>query len=215
MLLLIQKQASLILQYFFLSNEINNFLASIGKIEFAGNITISLALFYFFLQASRLIAKSVFERDGTRLPTTKLLFYKNIEYTKQHKEMIYAKIERIFKIKIPSEKEQLENEYDSKKRIAEAMSLVKKKFDSLMQVRQHNIEYGFWRNLSGGSITAIIFASVDSYLAYSQQNKPAFMLSAFIFLLFFIIIALSKFTVEKTGNLFAKTLIEEFLSSEK
>ncbi len=202
---------ALLFQYFFLDQEIANFIGFLGNLEFIGDITLSIAIIYGLSQVNRLIAKIFFEQEEAYMPTTNFLLFSNSEYTKDHKQKIYKKIQKDFDIQLPSEKEQNKNELKSRKQIAEAMSLVRRKVGSGKLLLQHNIEYGFWRNFIGSTLFAIFFSITDFYLAFSQSKNSIFNLSIVLLFVYLVPLIFHKNIIRKVGYLYAKVLIQEYL----
>ena len=117
----------LIFQYTFLNKEISDFLIFLGKIEILGNVTISIVVLYFISQFNRFISKIFFEKAEIYMPTTDFLLFQNTEYSEQYKKKIYEKLEKDFDIKLPSASEQKKDLLNARKRIAEVMSLARKR----------------------------------------------------------------------------------------
>lgn len=147
------------------------------------------------------------------MPTTDFLLFFNPEYSKEYKKIIYKRIQHDFKIQLPTEKEQNENELNSRKRIAEAMSIVRKKVGSGRLLLQHNIEYGFWRNLIGGTIFAILFSVLDVYFALTQSNNSILTFSIILLIVYLILLFFNKYIIQKVGALYARVLIQEYMAS--
>ena len=178
-----------------------------------GNITISMSILYFFSQTNRFIAKNFFEKEEIYMPTTDFLLFLNSEYSKEYKHSIYTRIQQDFNLQLPTEKEQKENELNSRKRIAEAMSLVRKKVGSGKLLLQHNIEYGFWRNLIGGTIFAIIFSGFDVYFAFTQSNNSILIMSIILLIVSLILLFFNKYIIQKASALYSKVLFQEYMAN--
>ncbi len=203
----------LLFQYSFFNKEISDFLVFLGNIEIAGNITISIVVLYFVSQLNRFISKTFFEKEEIYMPTTDFLLFQNSEYSKEYKKNIYEKLEKDFDIKLPSKLSQEEDELNSRKRISEAMSLARKKVGNGKLLLQHNIEYGFWRNLSGGSILAILFSGITAHLSFAQDKNTIFAVSFILLSIFSIILIFNKFFIDRVGKLYARVLIQEYMES--
>lgn len=205
---------ALLFQYFFLNPEIENFVQYMGSLKFVGDITISIVILYFFSQTNRLIAKSFFEKSETFLPTTDFLFFSNSEYSPDYKALIYNKIQDEFSLQLPSKEEQIADEINSRKRISEAISLVRKKVGSGTLLLQHNIEYGFWRNLIGGAIIASIFSIIDIYFALAHYNYEILILSAALLVIYLILLIFHNSILGKIAKLYARVLFQEYMTHQ-
>ncbi len=192
----------LLFQYTFFNKEISDFLVFLGNIEIVGNITISIVVLYFVSQLNRFISKTFFEKEEIYMPTTDFLLFQNSEYSKEYKKNIYEKLEKDFDIKLPSKLSQEEDELNSRKKIGNGKLLL-----------QHNIEYGFWRNLSGGSILAILFSGITAYLSFTQDKNTIFIGSFILLFIFSIILIFNKFFIDRVGKLYARVLIQEYMEN--
>ncbi len=203
----------LLFQYSFSNKEVSDFLVFLEKIEIIGNITISIVVLYFVSQLNRFISKTFFEKKEIYMPTTNFLLFQNPEYSKEYKRSIYEKLEKDFDTKLPSKLLQEEDELNSRKRISEVTSLARKKVGNGKLLLQHNIEYGFWRNLSGGSILAILFSGITAYLSFVQYKNTIFAVSLILLFIFSIILIFNKFFIDRVGKLYARVLIQEYMES--
>lgn len=202
---------ALIFQYFFINIEVTNFLQFLGNLNFIGNITISMIIIYFISEGNRFIAKTKFEKEEIYMPTTEFLLFSNSEYSPEYKRKIYEKIEKDFNIKLPTETEQKDAELNSRKRLAEGMSLARKRIGPGKLLLKHNIQYGFWRNLIGGTFFAIIFSILDMYFAFIQSVKIIFILSAIFLIICFMLLIFNQYIIQKAGKFYARVLIQEYM----
>ncbi|MEN6442522.1 MAG: hypothetical protein ABFC71_02055 [Methanoregula sp.] len=203
---------ALIFQYFFLNPKIAAFLKFLGTLEFIGDITLSIAIVYFFYQLNRLIAKTFFEKEEIFMPTTNFLLFSDSEYSNEYKQKIFKKIKADFKIQLPSEDEQKTDERNSRQRIAEAMSLVRKKVGDGSLTLQHNTEYGFWRNLIGGAVISSLISLIDIYFAFIQSNNSILIVSSAFFVGNLILLILNKQIIDRAGKFYARVLIQEYIA---
>lgn len=201
----------LLFQYFFLSQEISIFIAFLGNLKFAGNLTISIVILYFLSQINRYFSKTFFEKEKIYIPTTEFLLFSNSEYSNEYKIKIYEKLEKDFGLKLPTEKEQKKNEINSRKRISEIISLVRRKIGNGKLLLQHNIEYGFWRNLIGGTIISIIFSGITTYFSYAENNTTLFIASIILLIIYLLILICNKFILDSFGKMYARVLVQEYM----
>ena len=96
----------------------------------------------------------LFKEDETQMPTTNLLIYRTSNFTESHIDLILNKIFQDFGKKMPNKSDQIEDEKNSRKAIAEAVPLIRevtRKDPILLMI---NIRYGFFRNFLGGFVLA-------------------------------------------------------------
>jgi len=202
----------LIFQYFFLNPEIADFLKFLGTLKFLGDITLSIAIVYFFYQLNRLIAKSLFEKEEIFMPSTNFLLFSDSEYSDEYKRKIYEKIKNDFDLPLPSPLEQETDELNSRRRIAEAMSLVRKKVGDGILALQHNTEYGMWRNLIGGAVISIVISLIDIYFSFILSYNSVLIVSSAFFIGNLILLVLNKQIIDRAGKFYARVLIQEYIT---
>lgn len=195
---------------FFLNSTIEAAIGNKILLKLAGNLSLSVVIFYFLTQVIRFIGKEVFERiyfkNELRMPTTDFLMPNDNNLSAPYKEKIYSKIKKDFRFSIDLS----QNENDLRKQIVEAVGMIRSKIKDGRLLLQHNIEYGFSRNLIGGSPLAFIFSIVNLYL-YRQQMS-LFYLNIIFACFFGLLLMLSKFIINRFGVLYAKRLYQEYVS---
>ena len=169
------------------------------------------------MQLNRLISKEFFEKkifsNGLHFPTTNYLMHSDPRLSFEYTKKVHFKIKRDFEIEIPSMQDELKNGTNSRKIINEAVALIIKMVGNGTLVLQHNIEYGFIRNLIGGSVIAtaisIININVFSWMVY---NKIALIISCILAFFYLCLIVLSKWLITTFGNNYASVLIQEYMA---
>ncbi len=91
------------------------------------------------------------------------------------------------------------------------MSLARKKVGSGKLLLQHNIEYGFWRNLIGGTIFAVLFSGITTYYSHAENNKTLFFVSIILLIFYLLILIFNKFIIGRFGKMYARVLIQEYM----
>ena len=81
------------------------------------------------------------------------------------------------------------------------------------QKPEHNIEYGFARNLIGGAVIALVMSIVDIVYFYLINNSLIFVVSIITAFLFLILLLSSKLIMTRLGNQYAKRLFVEYLNN--
>lgn len=206
----------IIFQYFFLSTEILAFLNYLGGIKLVGNVTFTAIFIYFLSQVNRFLGKELFEKryfcDESYMPTTNFLLFSNGQYSNDYKTKIHEKIKKDFNISLCTEDEELKNETTARKKIVEAISLIRRRLGNGQLLLQHNIEYGFVRNFIGGSIIGLVFSITNTFLAYWYHANAVLLISCAQGIIYFLAILLSKSLISRMGVLYAKILIQEYVS---
>lgn len=181
-----------------------------------GNITLSLIVLYALSEfVVRLISKVLEEKifDARKnMPTTRMLLFGDSEYSREFKEKIRAKVNSDFGLTLPNEHEELHDEKGSRIRIKEAVGLIIKRVGSGSLVLQHNIAYGFARNFYGASLVGVVFSVPLAILSYMNSDTAVTILAVVLLVGYCIYLILGKRVIVFTGNLYARKLIEEYMS---
>lgn len=185
------------------------------KVKIVGNVSVSIVLLFLFVQINRFIGKFLFEKNlfknESEMPTTNFMLYSNSEFSTEYKNKVRKQIQKDFQMTLPNQKEENDNLINTKKRIAEAIGLVRQKVKNGRLLLQHNIEYGFMRNLIGGSIFGLLMSvviiiyfktSTTVYLSYLGYGLGGF----YLFLLVF-----HRQIIGYLGNQYARRLFQEYL----
>jgi hypothetical protein len=152
-----------------------------------------------------MIGKNVFEKvyfkDEKLMPTTQFLLFSDSTLSEQYKLKIRNKMDTDFGIKLLSKKEEAEDIEESRKRIVEAMALVRRKDHENKFLLQHNIEYGAMRNLIGGSVIGLLICVFNIvFFGSFVVNELASKISVFILVFYGVLMLLSKKIITFYGN---------------
>ncbi|MBU3924835.1 hypothetical protein KJ854_02775 [Patescibacteria group bacterium] len=150
-------------------------------------------------------------QDELHFPTTNFLLYSDQTYTLERKEKIRIKIKKDFNINLLKAVEEKNDENEARKRIKEAVDLIRNKVKDGRLLLQHNIEYGFVRNLIGGLVILLPFSFFTSIFFMFEKNNLAMVLSIFLFLFFSIIFLNKKSILIYFAHNYANILYNEYL----
>lgn len=192
------------------------FFDDLLKVKIIGNITIALILLYFLSQANRFFGKFLFERilfkDELEMPTTRFMLFSDSTLSKTYKLQIRVKIKADFNNNMPTEEDETNDLVETKKRIVEVVALIREKVKRGRLLLQHNIEYGFARNLIGGSIIGLVVSIFDIVYFYSVHSNPILYISTFSACFFSVLLLCNKPIINHLGNQYAKRLFTEYLN---
>jgi hypothetical protein len=181
-------------------------------------ITTFYAAFLFLcVQLNRIISKEVFQnlffnKDELYMPTTTRLLWANNHYDDTIKGRIHSKIHLLYEVALPTKIEEQANEMLSRKTIVFAVSQIRNTLRENKMLLQHNIEYGFFRNLLGGCLLAVVVSLAMLVYAYITHRTMLITVSWVMVGVYMLPILFSKFFVNRLGNYYTKILIEQFLS---
>jgi hypothetical protein len=205
-----------LLNYFLLHSYTAGFFASLESVKWVGGITISVALTFLIAQAGRFVGKELFERihfkDEYYMPTTEFLLHSDITYSPEHKSKIHSKVLNDFGIQIYSIEQESSDITSARRIIVESISMIRGKVKNGQLLLQHNIEYGFVRNLVGGSLLALYISIANLYiLGLLAPNQIGFFLSMFTAIIYLFIVIIGRYLIRRYGVRYAKILIQEYL----
>ena len=147
------------------------------------------------------------------MPTTNFLLYQNKELSSEYKDKVRQRIQRDFNIQLLSRQEEESNVSEARQLIVEAVGLVRNKVGDGRLLLQHNIEYGFLRNLIGGAIIGSIGSAAALLFYLKYYPSIVFWSISLTSLIFFISLLLgSKVLMNRYGELYTKRLFQEYLT---
>ncbi len=206
----------LLFSHFYLYKIIPELLDSIMLTKVIGDVSVIVVFVYLVIQVSRFISKKLLQdnifKNELHFPTTDYLLYSNKKYTKEHKEVIRNKIKEDFGIELFSENLEGNNDEESRKKINEAVKLIRSKVKDGRLLLQHNIEYGFIRNLTGGLIISLPFSIFDIIFFVFKSNNIAIVISAILLLFYILLFVLHRKIIKYYAYNYADVLFNEYLS---
>jgi hypothetical protein len=204
------------LYYFGFSKKLISFMTFLEGYKWASDITFSIALIYFLVQINRFISKELFQnlffKEELKMPTTNFLLHSDTTLAKSIKTQISQKITNDFSINLLDLNSENQDEQEARKVISSAVAQIRNVTRDNSMLFQHNIEYGFVRNLIGGSVLGLLISILNTYLFhYTFPNLFAFKLNLIFLIIYLVPILLSKFLINRFGKYYAKILFEQFL----
>ncbi len=180
---------------------------------------LGIILIYLVAQFNRFIAKELFEKryfkNELYFPTTNMLLLNDNNLSDNYKSKIRDKIKKDYGIALPSIEKELADNLKTRLEIKDAVGLIRVKTKNNPLLLQHNMEYGFIRNLIGGSPLGLISSlALFFYFNNVHQNKILLVISIILTFFYLIILLLSKFFSNRYGQLYAKKLFQEYLGEK-
>lgn len=208
----------LVLYHYLLQAHYQGFVVDLDRVRFLGYLTIEAAGTYFVMQLNnrlggKLLQSYVFCKKG--MPSTQLLMPGNALLSKQTKQDVADKFKRDFGKELPIFDSNI-SDTERGQRLTELTAYIRDATRPDMLVKNHNAEYGFVRNLCGGSIVAAL-VSLGCVVQFGVVNwdKPAFVVSTVLLVTYGIIMAASKPLITYFGMNYARVLIEQYLCTTK
>ena len=180
------------------------------------DVIFSGAIIFLLVQINRFLSKEIFQKlyfkDEINMPTTNLLLKSNNELETRIKQKIEDKIKNKFDISLLSLNEETADESRARKLIATTVSQIRNILRDNYLLLQHNIEYGFFRNLIGGSFLAFVISIIILVSSHYTDNIATRNLGWILTSIYFLPILLSKVILDRYGKYYAKILYEQFLT---
>lgn len=181
------------------------------------HLGLSAAVIFLLVQVNRLVAKEIFQRyyfkEELFMPTTTYLLNKSTFFAAPIKTKIRDKIAGSFGITLPDNIAEQQDEETARKIIANAVSQVRVVLKGNDMLLQHNIEYGFWRNLIGGSLIAFVFSIALAVYGMSSHAPQLTIFGSILSIIYFLPVLFSRFIISRYGKYYAKILYEQFLNT--
>ncbi len=178
---------------------------------------ISFALMFILIQINRVLSKEIFQKfyfeDELKMPTTNFLIWNNEFYDDTIKLKIRNKIESKYSIELYNKIDEIQNEESARKIITVAVSQIRNDLRGNDMLFRHNFEYGFFRNLIGGSVIAVTISVIISIYAYLHMDTILLNIGLLLLVIYIIPLLLSRKILKIYGNNYAKILFEQFLSN--
>ena len=190
-------------------------LSSPSCLALFGKTTVASAVVYFLSQINRFIGAEVIERVVTKkrgdFLTTHLLFPGKEGLSVVMRNAISKKTEQLFGVALPTQAFS-HAEPETRRTIADLVARMRGQTRRHKLLLQHNIEYGFWRNLIGAApITflasiACVFFHVAGLLGDTIYKMSILYAASSVLLM-----AASPLILGRLSVRYARTLFEAFL----
>jgi hypothetical protein len=180
------------------------------------NIGLSTALLFLMVQINRVVSKEVFQRfyfkDEMQMPTTNHLLWSSVFFENSIKNKIRSKINAKYELTLMTQEEERANEQNARKQICIAVSQIRNSLRDNKLLLQHNIEYGFFRNLLGGCLIAVIFSISIFIYGFIKEESGLKVIGIVLSVIYLVPILFSNPIIKRFGNYYSKILYEQFLS---
>ncbi|MBC7888491.1 MAG: hypothetical protein H7Z13_11430 [Ferruginibacter sp.] len=180
------------------------------------SLGIYAGLVFLSVQINRFVSKEIFQRfffkEDINMPTTNYLLWSNVFFAVDTKKAINEKILSSFNITLLNPAEEQQDGLRARNLIVHAVSQIKNKLRDNAILFQHNIEYGFIRNLIGGSLIATIFSIAIIIYALIYGDGTLRNTGVILLIIYSLPIIFSKLLITKYGRYYAKVLYEQFMS---
>ena len=201
-----------------LEYEVKDWLNSSDYAALFGRGSVSLAVVFLLSQVNRFIGAEVIQRvlsgDELNFPTTRMLLPSNPLISDALRDALLAKIKTKMGYQIPTS---IDTEAEPKVRrlIADCVRVMREKTRGNKLLLQHNIEYGFARNLVGGCLVAVFVSGLNMWLYdYQLLSEIGYKISTAYCAVSAVLLMLSPWVLERYGVKYARLLFQAYLDSK-
>lgn len=208
----------LVLCFYLLKNtEFEDLISFLFSMKFIGSVSISVVLLYLYSQIIRVLSKyfqNVYFTNMDGFPTTYLMLYSHDMFSDDYKDKYRALVKKDFDIKLKNEIEEKEDRAESIRLLNEANKQIILKIKDGYLVLNHNIWYGFFRNLIGGSILSSLFCLANIIIALQIINNKTLLISSCVMLFIYSVFFLFKKQILiHVAEDYARQVIAEYRST--
>ncbi len=178
------------------------------------DLSIGVVLIYLLSQINRVVSKTLFE-EKKAFPTDQMLLPSNKDLSDELKSQVISKVQRDFNLTVPNSQDEESDLNRTKIRIREIVSQIVNRVGNGRLVLQFNIEYGFARNLIGGSVIASLVCITGVVLfGHFIKNDTAKMACVGLGFFYLIPILFSKISLRHYSKEYASILFREYVDSK-
>jgi len=196
--------------------QLREFGAYLVNLKFYGGVSLSLVSLYFYAHVIRVTSKWFENRyfvKAAGFPTTYLMTYADSTFSNAYKDRYRAEVRKQFDLVLPTEEEESRDPRDAAQRLSEVTKHVILKVGAGQLVLKHNVWYGFFRNLIGGTLYSMTFCVVNVLVgSIGLKNALLVYSSAVLLLLYGVVFLLRKPILVQNAESYARQLIAEFIS---
>ena len=202
----------LVISFTDLFPEVNTYL----KLFFG--LALSSIFAYLASDLVRNVGKALEEKvfgNEMSFPTTELLLHSNDRFSNEKKKKVYEKIKKDFNITLSTTHQESTDIKEARKKIKEAIGVIRQRLGDGRLLLKYNIRYGFWRNLC--AVAPFAFgASIAVFLVLiTVVHSPTYAILSLIIAPFYLFLWIKSENVLKYfGYQYAEQFYLEYLSSK-
>jgi len=182
---------------------------------YLGDFSAAFLFTYVVAQLARAIGKWLEDKHFVKesdFPTTRFLLHSDRYYSSAYKQRLHSHIGRVLSITLLTPEEEKNNFDEAVKTVRDCVGLMRGRVKHGRLLIQRNMEYGFMRNLLGGSVFGV-GCSVFNVIIFLwiSQNSIALGLSLALLGIYGVLVLLTRYLLNNFGERYAHTLFSEFL----
>lgn len=168
-----------------------------------------------FRTTSKLCFQNVlYSEDETKMPTTEFLLWRTQFMPQSMKQQVRDKLLNEENYKMLTKEEELQDEREARLNIVGAVRIIRQRTWGHEVLTQYNYQYGYWRNLLGGLVWAILYVGAMFVLNfYCPHISNSWIYSGIAFNILLGIV--SFFALRNNGKVYASHLFPIYLTYTK
>lgn len=186
------------------------------NVKFATEVTITIAILFFFSQFIRITSKYFQNKyfiHSKGFPTTYLLTYADNTFSSSLKDSFRMKVEDKFNLKLLDSSEEATNQDEANKLIDESVRQIIVILGDNKLIKWHNIWYGFIRNIIGGVVFGLFFGLLGIIFGILLLHEYLLVyVSVSLCIIYLVIFIFRKPLIIQVAEDYAKKLIAEFMA---
>lgn len=179
-------------------------------------VSIHAVLLYAFMQLNRFLSKAIFQNwlfsGDLHMPSTDMLLPGNKSLDAQTRERYLGLIQKDFDIDMKKSLSNLKTEDEKRQMITRVVGRIRPLLKDNDMLQQHNREFGFIRNLEGGSIGAFAISVALIAVGVCQHDSQLMGTAIFMAVVYLVILLSSKVLITHYGKNYANVLFEQYES---
>lgn len=209
-----------VLYIYYLSPSVDTVLSPVWDLLpiFTG-VAINVCLMFLLVLLNRFVSKAVFQKlfyqDDLKMPTTDYLMPDHPLLDNSSRKRYYQYIMIDFNVDMSKELKKLETETQKRTMITRIVGQIRTKLRGNKMLLQHNIEYGFFRNLVGGCLIALLTSIALLIISICEHNCSIKLTSIVMIVFYLLPIIFSKQIITFHGKNYASVLYEQYGSLDR
>ena len=181
------------------------------------DIGLSLVVIFLVIHFQRFIGKYLIEAylfdAETKFPTTEMLLWSDSTLSRASKNKLHKQVKEDFDIDLLNADLEKNDTVEAIKLAIEVVALIRRRVGKGVLTYQHNIQYGFMRNLIAGSILSLPSSLVAIYVfIVVKPNFIGAVIASIYSVLFVLLVVFHRQILKWLANNYAKVLFAEYLT---
>lgn len=181
------------------------------------DIGLSLVVIFLLTHFQRFIGKYLIEfylfDAESRFPTTEMLLWSDNTLSRASKNKLHNQIKEDFGIDLLNANLERHDTTEATKLAIEIVALIRRRVGKGVLTYQHNIQYGFMRNLIAGSILSLPSSLLAIYVfAVVKPNLVGAIIASVYSVLYFLLMVFYRQILRRLASNYAKVLFAEYLT---